>query len=54
VNVVRKSARIAGVRVPVATDSTAKIRFAGTSQLEVRYEYESVNGQPVGVTASRR
>lgn len=54
VNVVRKYARIAGVRVPVATDSTAKIRFAGTSQLEVRYEYESVNGQPVGVTVWRR
>lgn len=54
VNVVRRYARIGGVRVPVATDSTAKIRFAGTSQLEVRYEYESVNGQPVGITAARR
>lgn len=54
VNVVRRYARIGGVRVPVATDSTAKIRFAGTSQLEVRYEYESVNGQPVSLTAARR
>ena len=54
VNVVRRYARIGGVRVPVATDSTAKIRFAGTSQLEVRYEYESVNGQPVSLTAERR
>ena len=54
VNVVRKYSRIGGVRVPVATESTAKIRFAGTSQLEVRYEYESVNGQPVGISAGRR
>jgi hypothetical protein len=53
VNVVRRYARIGGVRVPVATDSTAKIRFAGTSQLEVRYEYESVNGQTVGLNAPR-
>jgi len=54
VNVVRRYARIGGVRVPVATDSTAKIRFAGTSQLEVRYEYESVNGQQVAITTARR
>jgi hypothetical protein len=54
VNVVRRYARIGGVRVPVATESTAKIRFAGTSQLEVRYEYESVNGQPVADTTARR
>lgn len=54
VNVVRRYARIGGVRVPVATDSTAKIRFAGTSQLEVRYEYESINGQAVDISAARR
>jgi hypothetical protein len=54
VNVVRRYARIGGVRVPVATESTAKIRFAGTSQLEVRYEYQSINGQRVGLTAGRR
>jgi len=53
VNVVRRYARIGGVRVPVATESTAKIRFAGTSQLEVRYEYQSVNGQPVDLSAAR-
>jgi hypothetical protein len=54
VNVVRRYARIGGVRVPVATESTAKIRFAGTSQLEVSYEYESVNGHPVDRATARR
>lgn len=54
VNVVRRYARIGGVRVPVATESTAKIRFAGTSQLEVSYEYESVNGQAVAIATARR
>lgn len=47
VNVVEHFRRIGGVRVPVATESVAKIRFAGTSQLDVRYEYESINGRPV-------
>jgi hypothetical protein len=54
VNVVRHYARVAGVRVPVATESTARVKFAGTSQLEVRYEYESVNNRRVNVNASRR
>jgi hypothetical protein len=54
VNVVRKYARLAGVRVPIATESTAKVKFVGESQLEIQYEYESVNGQPVELSASRR
>jgi len=37
------------VRVPVATESIAKVKFAGESQLTVVYEYESINGQPVSV-----
>jgi len=35
-------------------ETTAKVKFVGTSQLEVAYEYESVNGRPVNVTAERR
>ena len=57
VNVVRRYARVGGVRVPIATESTAKVRLAGTGQLEVFYEYESVNGRPVrpvNLTAARR
>lgn len=54
VNVVRRYARLGGVRVPVSTESTAKIKFAGTSQLDVSYEYETVNGRPVNLSAERR
>ena len=54
VNVIRHFARIDGVRVPVATESIAKVKFAGESQLTVVYEYESINGQPVSVAGKRR
>jgi hypothetical protein len=50
VNIVRRYARVGGVRVPVATETTAKVKFVGASQLEVLYEYESVNGRPVAVS----
>lgn len=52
VYVTRYYARLDGVRVPIATESLAKIRFVGRSRLDVKYEYESVNGQPV-TTAAR-
>jgi len=51
VNVVRRYARLDGVRVPVSTESVAKVKFAGTSRLEVHYEYETINGRPVRVAA---
>ncbi len=54
VNIVRRYARLGGVRVPVSTESTAKVKFAGTSQLEVSYEYESINGRAMNVSAQRR
>jgi hypothetical protein len=53
VNVIRHYARIDGVRVPIATESTAKVKFAGVSYLEVHYEYETINGRPVSVAARR-
>ena len=53
VNVVEHFSRIAGVRVPVATESVAKIRFAGTSHLDVQYEYQSINGRPVTQAENR-
>jgi hypothetical protein len=53
VNVIRHYARIDGVRVPIATESTAKVKFAGVSYLDVQYEYETINGRPVAV-ASRQ
>lgn len=53
VDIVRRYARLAGVRVPVATETTAKVKFAGTSQLRMSYEYQSINGRPVNLSAQR-
>ena len=53
VNVVRRYARLEGVRVPIATESTAKVKFVGDSKLHVEYEYETINGRPVSLQARR-
>ena len=50
VNIVRRYARVGGVRVPVATQTTAKVKFIGTAQMDVVYDYESVNGRPIAVS----
>jgi hypothetical protein len=44
VEVVKQYGRIGGLRVPVRVDSTAQMRFAGTSTLTMTYEYEMING----------
>jgi hypothetical protein len=51
VHVTRYYARVDGVRVPIATESVAKVKLAGRSRLNVQYEYESVNGRPVRTAA---
>ena len=51
VHVTRHYARVDGIRVPIATESIAKVKFAGRSRLNVQYEYESVNGRPVRTVA---
>jgi len=51
VNVIRHYARVDGVRVPIAIESTAKVKFAGISQLDVHYEYQTINGRPVSTAA---
>jgi hypothetical protein len=51
VNVIRHFAKVDGVRVPVSTESVAKVKFAGQSRLDVSYEYESINGRPVSTAA---
>lgn len=53
VNIVRQYERLDGVRVPVSIESIAKVKFAGLSWLEVYYEYESINGRPVSLSARR-
>ena len=51
VNIIRHYGRLDGIRVPISTESIAKIRFAGVSKLDVRYDYESINGRPVSLSA---
>jgi hypothetical protein len=53
VNIIRRYGRLDGVRVPIATESVAKVKFAGLSHLEVQYEYETINGRPVSLGARR-
>jgi len=53
VNVIRHFAKLDGVRVPVSTESVAKVKFAGQSRLDVFYEYESINGRKVSVAGRR-
>ena len=48
VDVVRWYRRFAGVRLPVALESIADVRFAGESTFRVTYDYEFVNSQRVG------
>jgi hypothetical protein len=43
VNVIRHFAKVDGVRVPVSTETVAKVKFAGQSRMDVTYEYESIN-----------
>ena len=47
VDVVKRYARVAGVRVPIRLETTAHIRFAGMSTMTMTYTYEMVNGIPV-------
>jgi hypothetical protein len=54
VTIVRQFARVDGVRVPVSTETVAKLKFAGQAKLDVRYEYETVNGRPVGIASAAR
>src|SRR5829696_6518875 len=53
VNIVRRYARIGGVRVPVSTETTAKVKLVGTSQMQVVYDYQSINGRRVSMTDAR-
>ncbi len=47
VDIVRRYARIQGVRVPVEMSSRADVRIVGDSSFEMTYEYTSINGRPV-------
>ena len=47
VNIVREFAMVDGARVPISTATIAKLKLAGQAQMDVSYEYQSVNGRPV-------
>ena len=47
VHVTRRYARIAGIRVPVAMESRAKVLVMGASTFDMSYRYLSINGAPV-------
>lgn len=51
VRVTRHYARVNGVRVPIATESLAKVKLAGRSRLNVTYEYATINGRSVRTAA---
>jgi hypothetical protein len=50
VDVVKQYARIGGLRVPVRIDSTAQVRFVGTSTMTMTYEYEMINGVDIALS----
>ena len=52
VNIKQHFARVNGVRVPVLMESLAKVKLVGPSSLNVRYEYETINGQSVKTAAA--
>ena len=45
-------ARVNGVRVPILMESVAKVKLVGRSNLNVRYEYETINGEAVKTAAA--
>jgi hypothetical protein len=54
VNVVREFAVVDGVRVPVSTATVAKLKLAGQAHMDVRYEYEIINGRRVDAGSAHR
>ena len=48
VEIARRYARIADVRVPISIESVAQVLIAGRSTFKMTYEYETINGRHVG------
>jgi hypothetical protein len=51
VDIVRRYARLGGVRVPVSMGSKAQVRMLGASTFDMSYDYLSINGAPVADAA---
>jgi len=54
VSIIRRYTRLDGVRVPISTESVARVKFAGLSYLDARYEYYTINGRPVSLSVQAR
>jgi hypothetical protein len=54
VDVVRRYARLAGVRVPIEMISRARLKIAGQSSFRMTWEYESINGAAVAAADATR
>jgi hypothetical protein len=54
VDIVRSYDRINGAVVPVALDTTAQVRMFGTATLRMTYDYDEIDGQPVGPQLTAR
>jgi hypothetical protein len=52
IDVMRRYARVAGVRVPVEMTSVADLRVAGRSSFRMTYRYQTINGVVVPADAS--
>jgi hypothetical protein len=52
VNVARSYSPVGGMMMPVAIESTADVRIAGTSVFSMTYDYQMVNGQAVNAASS--
>lgn len=48
VEMVRRYARVGGVRVPMEVRLNADVRFVGDSTFDMTYEYATINGQTIG------
>lgn len=49
VDVVRSYERINGTVVPVALDSRAQLKMLGKASLRIKYNYQEIDGRPVGM-----
>lgn len=54
VHITRWYERVAGIRMPQVVETVANVLIAGKSTFTMRYEYESMNGQMVGVCHLRK
>jgi hypothetical protein len=51
VHVVKRFARIGGLTVPTAVESTADVKLVGRSVFSMQYRYQEINGRPVNTVA---